>query len=180
MESRAKFLGHPVHPMLVVFPLGLLGAAWAFDLAAWITGRELLAAVGFWNILGGVGMGLLAAVFGLVDFLHIPRRTRAWRVGLVHGLGNVVVVALFAASAFVRWENPMGSPGGLPLVLETAAFLLAGVTGWLGGELVDRMGVGVDTAAHLNSPSSLSGREAREDFMGSAAPKSRETHPLGR
>ena len=180
MESRSKLLGHPMHPMLVVFPLGLLGAAWGFDLAAWITGRDILAAVGFGNILAGVAGGLLAAVPGLVDFLHIPRRTRAWRVGLVHGLGNVVVLALFAASAVVRRENPMGSPGGLPLALETAGLILSGVTGWLGGELVDRMGVGVDTAAHLNSPSSLSGRDAREDFMGPTAPNRRETHPLGR
>jgi uncharacterized membrane protein len=83
------------------------------------------------------------------------------RIGLLHGAGNVVVVALFAASWFLR--TPDAAPPTLALVLSFAAGGLAPVTGWLGGELVDRLGVGVDEGAHLNAPSSLSGRPAAGD-----------------
>ena len=56
--------------------------------------------------------------------------------------------------------------GGRALVLSFAGFVLAGVTGWLGGELVDRLGVGVDDGAHLDAPNSLSDRPAGESVSG--------------
>src|SRR3954453_12200359 len=81
--------------------------------------------------------------------------TRAKAIGLWHGVGNVVVVVLFAASWSLRRGTP-NAPGTLALALAFAGVGLALVTGWLGGELVDRLGVGVDDGAHLDSPSSLS------------------------
>ncbi len=160
MESKAKFLGHPIHPILIVFPLGLLGAAVVFDLLSLLLDVEALALVGYWNIAGGVIMGLVAAIFGLIDYLAIPSGTRAKSVGRWHGLGNVVVIALFAVAWFLRRDDAAHLPTTLPLVLEIGALLLALVTGWLGGELVDRLGVGVDPGANLNAPSSLSGLPA--------------------
>jgi uncharacterized membrane protein len=158
MESRFKLLGHPVHPMLIVFPLGLLGMAAIFDLIQISTGRRW-SDIAFWMIAAGVISGLLAAIPGLVDWLAIPSGTRAKRLGLVHGAGNVVVVLLFAVSWYLRRSNP-AAPDDFALTLSFAGFLLALFTGWLGGELVDRLGVGVDHGAHLNAPSSLSGRPA--------------------
>jgi uncharacterized membrane protein len=67
MESHAKFLGHPVHPMLIVYPLGLLSAAVIFDLLYLATGNEQLATFSFWGILAGVVGGLAAALFGVDD-----------------------------------------------------------------------------------------------------------------
>ena len=83
------------------------------------------------------------------------------RIGLWHGVGNVVVLVLFVVSWFLR-RDPPDEPGILAFVLSLTGVALAVVTGWLGGELVDRLGVGVDHGAHLNTPSSLSGRPASD------------------
>ena len=161
MESRVKLLGHPVHPMLIVLPLGLFVAAVVFDgLYLW-QGAPLFAGVGYWNIAGGVIGGLLAALFGLIDWLAIPGGTRAKRIGLLHGVANVVVVLTFAAVWLMRGTAENFAPSTTLFMLELGALGLGSVAGWLGGELVDRLAVGVDDGAHLNAPSSLSGRPAR-------------------
>ncbi|MGQ3052292.1 MAG: DUF2231 domain-containing protein [Roseateles sp.] len=162
MESRARLLGHPVHQMLVVFPLGLLGASVAFDLIALGAGRSLMAVVAQYLILAGIVGGLMAAPFGTVDWLAIPAGTRAKSVGALHAGGNLVVLALFAASAWLRHDEP-ASPSVLALGLSFGGAALSLVTAWLGGELVDRLGVGVSEGAHLDAPSSLHHRDARAE-----------------
>ncbi|MBW3575964.1 MAG: DUF2231 domain-containing protein [Actinobacteria bacterium] len=161
METRFKLLGHPVHPMLIVFPLGLLATAVIFDVLYLITANADLAVFSFWAIAAGIVGGLAAAIFGLIDWLAIPSGTRAKQVGLVHGGGNVVVVALFAVSWLLRRDQAT-TPEALALSLSFAGVALAAVTGWLGGELVDRHAVGIDDGAHADSPHSLSGRPASE------------------
>src|SRR5215213_12035645 len=160
MESRAKLFGHPIHQMLIVLPLGVLAMSLVFDLIAMFTARQNLHTAAFSMIAAGVVSGLLAAVFGLIDYLAIPDGTRAKRIGALHGIGNVIVVALFAASWFIRRDHPP-APGTLAIALSIVAGAIATVTGWLGGELVDRLGVGVDDGANLNAPSSLHGPVAR-------------------
>lgn len=160
MESRAKLFGHPIHQMLIVFPLGLLATSLFFDLIALATDHKGLFQAAFYMIAAGVISGLIAAVFGLIDFLAIPNGTRAKRVGLMHGGGNVVVVVLFAASWLLRRGLP-ADPSTLAIILSAAGAALGGVTGWLGGELVDRLGVGVDDGANLDAPSSLSEERVR-------------------
>jgi uncharacterized membrane protein len=162
MESKAKLLGHPIHPMLIVFPLGLLATSLIFDIIALASDNATLFIASYWMIAAGVIGGLLAAIFGLVDWLAIPNKTRAKEIGLWHGVGNVVVTALFAISWFLRRPSP-DHPPATALLLSVIAVGMALVTGWLGGELVDRLGVGVDDGAHVNSPSSLSGRPARQE-----------------
>ena len=160
MESKAKALGHPIHQMLIPFPFGLLATAVIFDIVYLIWGNSTMTTVSYWMIAAGIIGGLVAAPFGLIDYLAIPKGTRAKSVGLLHGLGNVVVLVLFAASWWLRYSSPdvlPYVPGTVALVLSFAGFLLAGGTGWLGGELVDRLSVGVDDGANLNAPSSLSG-----------------------
>jgi uncharacterized membrane protein len=156
MEARAKLFGHPIHQMLIAFPLGVLGMSLFFDLIAIGTGRPALLQASFYMIAAGIIAGLLAAIFGLIDFLAIPGGTRAKRIGLLHGVGNVIVVALFALSWWLRRPDP-SAPGTVPIVISAVAVGIALVTGWLGGELVDRLSVGVDDGAHLDAPSSLSG-----------------------
>jgi uncharacterized membrane protein len=161
MESKAKLFGHPIHQMLIVFPLGLLATALFFDIIALFMNRhDGLFTASFYMIAAGIISGLLAAVFGLIDFLAIPSGTRAKRVGLLHGVGNVIVVVLFAASWFLRRPAPM-DPTTFAIALGAVGAGLATFTGWLGGELVDRLGVGVDEGAHLDAPSSLKSRTAR-------------------
>ena len=159
MESRAKLFGHPIHQMLIVFPLGLLGMAVIFDIIRLAFGATNLALASYYMIAAGVITGLLAAIFGLIDWLAIPARTRAKAIGLWHAVGNVVVVLLFALSWWLRREAP-ATPSTAAIVVAIVGLGLSLVTAWLGGELVDRLGVGVDDGAHLDAPSSLSGKPA--------------------
>jgi uncharacterized membrane protein len=161
MESRAKLLGHPIHPMLVVLPLGLFIGAVVFDAIALWRDSGAMAQVGFWNIAGGIVGGLLAAVFGLVDWLAIPAGTRAKRIGLLHAASNVAAIACFAGVWWLRYDAPATVATTGLFAFEIIALLLGATGGWLGGELVDRLGVGVDNGANLNAPNSMSGRSAR-------------------
>jgi uncharacterized membrane protein len=161
VESRAKAFGHAIHPMLIVFPLGLLSTAVIFDVLYLVTDRSGFTVAAAYAIAAGVIGGLVAAVFGLIDWLAIPARSRAKRVGLLHGAGNVVVVGLFAVSWLLRAGAQGWEPGAVALVFSFLGVALAGVTGWLGGELVERLGVGVDDHAGIDAPSSLSGTAAR-------------------
>jgi uncharacterized membrane protein len=150
--------------MLIPFPFGLLATAVLFDLVYLVLGNATMPTVSYWMIAAGVIGGFVAAPFGLIDWVAIPQGTRAKTVGLIHGLGNVVVLLLFIGSWWLRHgaasELVAYAPSTAALVLSFAGFALAGITGWLGGELVDRLSVGVDDGAHLDAPSSLSGRPA--------------------
>ena len=159
MESRAKLFGHPIHPMLIVFPLGLLAMALIFDILHFAMGNGYWSEIAYWMIAAGVISGLVAAPFGLVDWLAIPSGTRAKRIGALHGVGNLVVVVLYAASWWMRRAAPQ-DPVTVAYVLSFAGGVLALFTGWLGGELVDRLAVGVDPGAHVDAPSSLRSRRA--------------------
>jgi uncharacterized membrane protein len=166
VEAKAKLLGHPVHPMLIVFPLGLLATAVAFDIVALAQSDTSWYRIAFWMIAAGIIGGLCAAVFGVIDWFFIPAGTRAKRIGLLHGGTNVVVVLLFIASWWMR-ELSGQIPSNGALALSFIAVALALIGGWLGGELVDRLGVGVDSNANVNAPSSLSKTtvtESRPDY----------------
>lgn len=156
MESRARAMGHGIHPMLIVFPLGLLATSVIFDILYLITDRTGFQISAAYAIAAGVIGGLVAAVFGFTDWMAIPSGTRAKRIGALHGIGNVVVVLLFAASWFVRASAPNWEPNALALVFSFAGIVLALVTSWLGGELVERLGISVSEGAGVNAPSSLS------------------------
>jgi uncharacterized membrane protein len=155
MESRAKLFGHPIHQMLIVFPLGLLATSVIFDIIYLITGNGYWAGISYWMIAAGLIGGLVAAVFGLIDWLAIPSKTRAKTIGAVHGVTNLVVVLLFAGSWLLRMNTP-NNPHMLPIALSLSGCILSSVGAWLGGELVVRLGVGVDTGANLNAPNSIS------------------------
>jgi uncharacterized membrane protein len=142
--------------MLIVFPLGLLGMSVVFDVVGLISHSAVWGVVAYWNIAAGIVGGLLAAAFGLVDLLAIPSGTRAARVGLAHALLNVVVIGLFSISFVLRTLDHAALPTGFALGTSVVGLALALISGWLGGELVDTLGIGVNTdAIDLNTPSSL-------------------------
>ena len=157
-----RLLGHAIHPMLIVFPLGLLAAAAVFDVAYLSTHHIVFAHVAFWNIAGGIIGGLAAAVFGLADWLGIPSGTRAKSIGAWHALMNVLVLVLFAGSWVLRRPIHGHIPGQQALFLSFGGILLAVISGWLGGELVQRLGVGVYDDAELDATSSLAGHPVLE------------------
>jgi len=154
MEARARLFGHAIHPILIVYPLGLLSAAVIFDVIYLVSGNPTWTTVSFWMIAAGIVGGLLAAVFGLIDYLKIPAGTRANRIGLLHGLTNVGVMILFVASWLLRRNSPE-VPSMTAFALSFIGVAAALLGGWLGGELVERLGVGVTPGANLNAPNSL-------------------------
>lgn len=153
MSKTVKAFGHPIHQMLIVFPLGLLATSVIFDILYFTRGEPDFATASYYTMPAGIIGALLAAVFGFADWLKIPSGTRAKSVGLWHGGGNVVITLLFLTSWFLR--RPAIIPDTTTFSLSVIGVLLALITGWLGGELVDRMGIGVDEGANPNAPSSL-------------------------
>ncbi|HET8931785.1 MAG TPA: DUF2231 domain-containing protein [Polyangiales bacterium] len=158
MESRAKLLGHPVHQMLIPIPAGLFIVAAVLDVVDKFADAAWIPTVTFWNLVVGVLSALVAAIFGLADFTKIPNHTRAKRIGALHGVGNVLAVAIFGLAIYLRSDELSYQAGSDALTFEIIGFVLLSLTGWLGGELVDRLGVGVDEGAHVNAPSSLSAK----------------------
>jgi uncharacterized membrane protein len=163
MESRVKLLGHPLHAMLTDFPAALFTATVLFDVIGLISGDRQFATVSWWALSAGLLFGLAAALFGLIDWIGIRSGTRAKRIGMWHGLGNLGVVILFAASWWLRMSAPGYAPPGFAVVLGVVAIGIALVTLWLGGELVFRLRIGVDDDANADAPSSLAPREAAPD-----------------
>jgi uncharacterized membrane protein len=161
MKAKATLLGHPIHPMLIAFPLGLLPVAAIFDITYLCTHNGHWADVSYWMIAAGIIGALIAAVFGFVDWLGIPQETRAKYIGLIHGVSNFIVVLLFIVSWFMRRPVPT-MPSLLAIVLGWIGIVIALFAGWLGGELVYRLNMGVDEGANPDAPGSLSGRTASE------------------
>jgi uncharacterized membrane protein len=144
--------GHPFHPILVTIPIGAWVASLVFDILSRTASDGAAFARGaYWLIAIGVVAALAAALFGLIDFLSIPRRTRAHAVGLFHLGINLTVVALFVASFVWRAARDAYVPTNWGLfVLSGVALVLLAVSGWLGGMLAYRYGVRVaDEEAQL-------------------------------
>jgi uncharacterized membrane protein len=143
--------------MLVTFPIGLLSTAVIFDVLYLITGRQSFASTAGHMIAAGIIGGVAAAIFGLLDWTKIPAGTRAKRIGILHAVGNDVVLLLFAASWLLRVNADNWRPNALAIVLGFAGLAVTGASAWLGGELVERLGVSVEEDANLDAPSSLAG-----------------------
>lgn len=155
MRTRARALGHSIHPMLVSFPLGLLATAVIFDILYLITDKDGFTGAAAYTMAAGIIGGLVAGVFGIIDWTGLPKGSRARTIGTVHGVGNIIVLLLFAASWLLRIGPAGWTPPPLALVCSFAGAALAVITAWLGGELVERLGVSVDPDAGVNKPSSL-------------------------
>jgi uncharacterized membrane protein len=152
MESRVKLLGHAVHPMLVMFPLGAFGFSVTSDLLHGWSGERRHAEAATLALDFGLAASLAAAPVGFIDWIAVKPRSRAKRVGLWHALGNGAVLGLFAAS---RWLRSSRRVPAAARWLSAGGFLLTGVTAWLGAELVERHGVGVPGKDAEDAPSSL-------------------------
>jgi uncharacterized membrane protein len=141
VPSTASILGHPIHPILVSFPISFLVGALLSDIAYLILHEPFWAQASFWLVGAGVVGGLLAAIFGLIDFLTIRRARHA--AGWIHLVGNLLAVLLSLGSWIIRLGNPEGAvlPLGLALSAIVAGILL--LTGWMGGEMAYRYKIGV-------------------------------------
>lgn len=137
--------GHPFHPILVTVPIGTWVASLVFDIASKVSSEdsEMFAEGAYWLIGLGILGALAAAVFGLLDFLTIPRGTRAYSTALTHLGLNLGVVALFVIDFVVRAVQGYDEVGAVPLILSIVALIALGVSGWLGGKLAYHYGVRV-------------------------------------
>lgn len=151
MDSRTKLLGHAVHPILITFPLGLLTASVIFDIIDRFRDSGTWAQTASATMAAGIIGGLIAAPTGTRDWLALPAGTRAKQIGLWHGAANVIALALFFISWLLRRDEP--TTGALILGLAGLAVVTTGA--WFGGELIDRLGVGVRRGEDLNATSSL-------------------------
>lgn len=138
----ARFFKHPIHPMLIPLPIGLLTFSFVCDLVyRFLSSDPVWDSIAFYTMAGGIVGALMAALPGFVDFLSISDPA-ARRVAWTHMLVNLTTVALYAINFWLRTTSPPGA--GTPIVLSLVGVLLLGVAGWLGGELVFRHGVAVE------------------------------------
>lgn len=142
LTSRASINGHPIHPMLIAFPIAFLVGTLASDAAFWWTADPFWARASLWLAGAGLVMGLLAAVFGLVDFIAI-RQVHSMTAGWVHFLGNAVALLLTLWNVLHRLGDPVAGVLPLGIILSAIVVAILGVTGWLGGELSYRHRIGV-------------------------------------
>jgi uncharacterized membrane protein len=164
-----------VHQVLVAIPIGMFVIAVLFDIITAFVPIQALAIASYWNVIAGVAGALFAAVFGLIDWTKIPKRTRARRLGIYHALVNVTATVAFAGAAYLRFTADSYFVTTPALLLELAGFVIVGVGGWMGGELVDRLGIGVHEHAHADAPSSLSTRS----ITANATPRRENWIPAG-
>jgi uncharacterized membrane protein len=141
MATPASILKHPIHPMLIPFPIGL----WIFSLVCDVIhmmgwGGPVWKDIALYTMIGGLLGALAAAVPGFIDYRSITDQA-VKRIGLWHMVTNLSIVVLFALSAFLRIT---GEPGFIPIVLSVLGVSLLGVSGWLGGELVYVHGIAVE------------------------------------
>jgi len=143
MRTPASIGGHPIHPMLIVFPVGLLIFSLICDLVALSSLHpENWILVAFYTMLGGFIGALAAAIPGLIDLLSMTD-TRVKRIALTHMSLNLLAVALYAVNIWMRYTR--GTHSATVILLSVLAVVILAISGWLGGEMVHRHGVGVDT-----------------------------------
>lgn len=141
-RSTARIKGHPLHPMLVVFPIAFWLGALGADLVYWATADYGWAEGATWLIAAGLVGAAIAAVAGFIDFFG-DVRIRILKTAREHMIGNVVAVVLQAVNLVIRLEDGVAAILPWGLVISALVVALIGYTGWRGGELVYRHRVGV-------------------------------------
>ncbi len=155
MKAAANIGGHPIHPMIIPFPIALWVFALIADLMFLWRGNPAWTWVAYYCLGAGCIGAIAAAVFGLIDLLGV-KSNEAFRTGLIHASLNVVALLIFGVDFYLRTgagHQAVGTPNGLPLILSIIGVLGLVISGWLGGELVFRYGLGVQDRAE-GSPAS--------------------------
>lgn len=143
MKSTAHIKGHPIHPILICFPLAFLIGSWVFDLINIFSASDDFATTGRYLNIAGIASGLLAAIPGIIDYSStIPKNSSAKKRGATHGLLNTSAIILFSIALYFRYNN---SPDYYLIAgIGTIGVILLFISGWLGGTLVYRNQIGVD------------------------------------
>jgi uncharacterized membrane protein/nitrite reductase/ring-hydroxylating ferredoxin subunit len=143
MKSTAQVKGHPIHPILVTFPIAFYIGTFVFDILAVANDPAFFHTAYYLNI-AAMATAVLAAVPGLVDYINtVPPRSSAKKRGAKHALLNITVLLLYAIAFALRVTREY-PPSLIILVIETIAVVLLLMAGWMGGTLVYRNQIGVD------------------------------------
>lgn len=143
MKSKANIKGHPLHPILVSFPIALLTGALLLDLLMLLTGEQSYADAAVYALAGGLISALIAAIPGIIDyFFTVPPESSANQRALKHAMINACAVLVFAMAFLMRLKNDTGLL--IIIAMEGSGVILLGIAGWLGGTLVVRNQIGVD------------------------------------
>jgi len=147
MKTPARLFGHPIHPMIIPFPFALWTFSLIADLIYYFGNHDYVwVNVAFYTLAGGLVGGVLAAIPGIADYFSIRDR-KVSSIAAWHARCNVVALLSFAASFYLRTASGSRMVNGsltIPVLLSAFGFLLIGVSGWLGGELVYKHHVGIE------------------------------------
>ena len=141
VESTAAIAGHPLHHMLVTFPVAFLIGAFGTDIAFASTSNPFWAEASYWLLIAGIVTALVAAIPGLIDFVSIDRVRNLW-ISWAHMIANLVVVGVALVNVGVRLDDPAAGAQGWGLWISGLQTLLLLFSGWLGGEMAYRYHVG--------------------------------------
>lgn len=141
MKSKANIKGHPIHPILIAFPVVFFTSTLISDVSGLLSGSGFLWQMGKYLTAAGIISGLLAAVPGVIDFIFtVPPKSSAKNRAAKHGLINVTMLIVFTIALFYR-TNDFSIP---VILLEIAGVILLSIAGWMGGTLVSRNQIGID------------------------------------
>ena len=141
MRTPASIAGHPLHPMLIVFPVGLLIFSLICDLISFgVEDIEPWVTVALYCMIGGFIGALIAAIPGFIDFGSLSDRLK--KLAMTHMALNILVIVLYAINIGLRTSGY--THDALPLYLSILGVAVLSVSGWLGAEMVHKHGVGVD------------------------------------
>ena len=162
MASPASIGGHPIHPMIIPFPIALWVFSFVADLVYLWRGNPVWNDwIAFYSLLAGIIMAAVAAVPGLIDWLSI-KDEKVVKIANWHARLNVIALLIFAASFYLRTASGGAMIGGshtIPVGLSLLGVILITISGWLGGEMVFKHGVAVDTST--DGPPDRSTKAAR-------------------
>jgi uncharacterized membrane protein len=144
MQGKATIGGHPIHPMLIPFPIGFFVGALVCDIILWFTHNPFWPQVSVVLIGFGIVGALLAALFGFIDYGTAPMSDAAKATATRHMVLNLLTVVIFAVALWLRWSDNVSTFG---IVLTVIGVIVLGVSGYLGGHLAYHYGVGVDQSS---------------------------------
>jgi uncharacterized membrane protein/nitrite reductase/ring-hydroxylating ferredoxin subunit len=143
MKSRANIKGHPIHPMLIPFPVAFFTGTLIFDILGLINDNPGFWIIGQWLIIAGIIGAGAAAIPGVIDYFGtVPPDSTAKKRATKHGLTNITMLIIFCIAAVYRRKTE--AEPAIIISLESAGFILMSIAGWMGATLVYRNQIGVD------------------------------------
>ncbi|WP_449416583.1 DUF2231 domain-containing protein [Phormidium nigroviride] len=142
ITSSINIAGHPIHPIIVIFPVAFLVGAAGSDIGYWLTSDPFWARASVWLIGAGFVSGILAGITGFLDFSRI-KRVRDRSAGWLHMAGNITALVLSLINWVMRFGDPIAPIFPIGITISIIVATLLGISGWFGGELTFRHKVGV-------------------------------------